>query len=224
MLERIAIVLLIVNICIFGFIKLLNKGAAPMNARGRVNTPASVPYDVHDFCAYHSHIVLRPFEEGGARFIFDCDLPNCDEPIDMIMLAKSGVYVFEHVKAEGWISGIESNETWNERIQFGYGRAPHEEKFDNPVTIVEDKVQRLRAFLDNEGIIVRSVVVFPDFCVLNNIKVFNPNVRVVVLNQLLPTVVKMNNRMGTVLTQRDINELYDYLIQFEIVPEEDEFT
>ena len=222
MLEGILIALIIINILIFMLAKIIPPADAPRNMRGARNAPAALPYDVNDFCAYHSHIVLRPFEDGGARFLFDCLLPDSDEVIDMIMLAKSGVYVFEHVKAEGWISGMENNEKWTEKIQLGSGRKPHEEKFDNPVKIAESKVHCVRELLNNDSIMVRSVVVFPDFCLLNNIKVFNPNTRIVTLNQLLPTMITLNNKVGINITQHDINEIYDRFLPYEIIPTDEE--
>lgn len=216
MLEALAIILLVVNILLI----LFAKASSPTGRRVGVRqaAPASLQYDVNDFCAYHSHIMLQSFEQGGARFIFDCKLPNCDEPIDMIMLAKSGAYVFRHVNASGWISGMENNEVWTERVQMGYGRRPQEVKFDNPVRIAEDEVHKVREFINRDGLMVRSVVVFPDFCYLNNIKVFNPNTRVVTLDQLLPVLVTLNNKTGTNITQHEINNLYDILIQYEIIP------
>ncbi|MBQ9517583.1 MAG: NERD domain-containing protein [Eubacterium sp.] len=219
MLEGLAIVLLVINILLFLFAKLSspNGTGTAVFSNGR-SAPASLPYDVNDFCAYHSHIVLQSFEQGGARFIFDCKLPECDEPIDMIMLAKSGAYVFKHVKVAGWISGMENSEKWTQRVQMGYGRRPQEDKFDNPVMLVEDEVHKVRRFIDRDGLLVRSVVVFPDFCALNNIKVFNPNTRVVTLDQLLPSLVTLNNKTGTNITQHEINELYDEMIQYEIIP------
>ena len=192
-----------------------------IRGRGRQNMPAALPYDVHDFCAYHSHIVLTPFEKGGARFLFDCLLPGTEEPIEMIMLARSGIYVFEHVRASGWISGMESNEQWTEKIQMGYGRKPHEEKFKNPVTVVEEKAANVKEALKLENTLIRSLVVFPEFCLLNNIKVINPNVRVVTLNQLLPAVVTLNNKTGINLTQRDINAIYNELVKYELVPDDE---
>lgn len=216
MLEALAIILLAVNILLILFAKATSPGAGVYSRRQA--PPAALPYDINDFCAYHSHIVLQSFEQGGARFIFDCQLPGREDPIDMIMLAKSGVYVFLHVRANGWISGMENSEKWTERMQMGYGRKPQEDKFDNPVIIAEEQVHTVREFLKRDGLLVRSVVVFPDFCYLNNIKVFNPNVRIVTLDQLLPAMVTLNNRTGTNITQHEINELYDILIQYEIIP------
>ncbi|MBE6719371.1 MAG: NERD domain-containing protein [Ruminococcaceae bacterium] len=221
MLETIATVLLVINILIILFAIL----SEPTNKKGygamRPDRPATLAYDVNDFCAYYSHLVLRPFEEGGARFIFNCQLDEDSEPIDMIMLAKSGVYVFEHVQATGWITGMENNEKWTERIQMGYGRKPQEEKFPNPVRIAEDNVHTVRKFLALDDVLVRSVIVFPDFCLLNNIKVFNPNTRIVTLNQLLPAMVTLNNKTGINITQRDINLIYDRLAEYEVYPDDE---
>ncbi|MBR2278746.1 MAG: NERD domain-containing protein [Eubacterium sp.] len=218
MLENIVIVLLVINIVLLLFAKITSPRDETGGLRARQAAPAALMYDANDFCAYHSHIVLQPFEQGGARFLFDCKLPDSNEPVDMIMLAKSGVYVFEHVKASGWITGMESNEKWTERVQMGYGRKPQENKFDNPVRIAEDNVHKVREFLNRDGLMVRSIVVFPDFCYLNNIKVFNPNTRVVALDQLLPALVAINNKIGTNITQHQINELYDELLPYELIP------
>ena len=219
MLENIAIILLVVIILIMLLVKWVTP--ATPNYVGAGPQPAALPYTLEDFCAYHSHLVLSPFEEGGARFLFDVKLPDADDTIDMIMLAKSGAYVFEHAKAQGWISGMEDNEKWTQHIQVGYGGKSTERKFPNPVITVNGKTKALRKFLDNDGIHVRSIVVFPDFCLMSNIKVFNPNVRVVTLNQLLPTVVALNGKTGTNITQRDLNLLFDELVEYEVIPQEE---
>ncbi len=217
MLEKLVIILLIINLGLILLAKIINPSEDAALPR-KTMPPAALPYDINDFCAYHSHIVLQPFEDGGARFLFNCKLPGSDEVIDMIMLAKSGVYVFEHVKANGWITGMENNEKWTQRVYMGYGRKPQEDKFPNPVKIAEDNVGTVRKFLESSSIIVRSVVVFPDFCYLNNIKVFNPNTRVVTLNQLLPAVITLNNKTGINITQHDINKIYNDLVQYEVIP------
>ena len=219
MLEKLVVILIILNVAIIMFAKFsLPFGDNRYNpARQKMPAPQ---YDINEFNAYFGYMMLHQFEDGGARFIINCVLPDGGAPIEMIMLSKSGVYVFEYVKAQGWISGTEGNEKWIQRIPMGNGRKPQETLFENPVMSAEDKMLRLRKQLKREGMVTRTIEVFPDFCILHNIKVLNPHTRIVPLNQLVPTVVNLNMRTGNHFTQREVNELYDYLIQFEVTEDE----
>ena len=221
MLEKLVIILIILNVLIIMFARYFSPYGSGKGNPAQRQMPMP-QYDVNEFNAYFGYMMLHQFEESGARFVINCVLPNYDEPIDMIMISKGGVYVFEYVKAQGWISGTEGNDRWRQRIPMGGGRKPLESMIDNPVKSLDTKAHMMRKLLKHDGMVVRTIAVFPDFCLLNNIKVFNPHTRIVLLNQLVPTVVNLNVRAGMQLTQRDINELYDYLIQFEVIDEENE--
>lgn len=218
MLDKIAILLIVLLIILAQFVGRISPEAPRFAGAPQ---PAALPYDKDDFCAYHSHLVLSPFEEGGARFLFNVLLPDAEQSIDMIMLAKSGIYVFEHPKACGWITGMEDSEEWSQRVRVGYGGKTQDETFSNPVTTVREKTEQLKAFLETDGVLYRSLVVFPDFCFLSNIKVFDPYLRVVLLGQLLPAVVALDGKIGVNLTQREINELFDTLVEHQVIPNED---
>ena len=218
MLDKIAILLIVLLIILAQFVGRISPKAPRFAGAPQ---PAALPYGKEDFCAYHSHLVLSPFEEGGARFLFNVLLPDADQTIDMIMLAKSGIYVFEHPKVCGWISGMEDSEEWTQRIRVGYGGKTQDESFANPVITVKEKTELLQAYLNTDGVLYRSLVVFPDFCFLNNIKVFDPHLRIVILQHLLPAVVALDGKTGTNLTQREINSLFDTLVEHQIVPEDE---
>jgi len=211
MLEKIVIFLVVINIGIFVVNKLLS-GAPNQNRRAY----PTMPLDVSDFGAQNSYFAIREFENGGARFLYDLKLDELDgDVIEMVMLAKSGIYIFEHVPVNGWIYGMENSENWTKKLQMGSGRKPQEEKFPNPVPIIEKKLEALKKLVDNESVVIRGLVVFPEVCMLKNIKVFSTNVKVVTLDGLLFTTINLNNRIGTNLTQHEINELYDTLSQYE---------
>ncbi len=219
MLEKLILIFFVFNLFIALVAKLINPST---DAYYRQKEAAhTIPYDPVDFGAFCSYMALREFEEGGARFLFDCDVPGMEKPADMIMLSKSGIYVFEHSMANGIVNGSEQNELWTQKVQRGYGRMPQESKIPNPVWAAEGKVRALREYAKLENVPIRSMVVFSDYCLLNNIKVMNPNVRVVVLGQLFPAMMNLNGRRGNYLTQREISDLFEDLAQYELLPQEE---
>ncbi len=87
--------------------------------------------------AYGEYLIyqkLRQFEKYGARFLFNCYLPKNDgetSEIDILMIYRSGIYVFESKNFSGWIFGNESSKMWTQSLK--NGRSSRKERFYNPI-------------------------------------------------------------------------------------------
>ena len=73
----------------------------------------SVVLDLGRYGKYLTYKCLRSYEAKGAKFLFNCYLPRDNgetTEIDVLMIYKSGLYVFESKNYSGWILCQNSSE------------------------------------------------------------------------------------------------------------------
>jgi len=166
------------------------------------------------------YLTYRALEgvKGRKRFLFNCYIPiktGYWSEIDLIMLHRSGVYVFECKNYSGWISGSEADEYWTQKFQNG-----HTGDFKSPIIQNKSHIRWLRRFLPKlSEKAVYSVIVFGERCELERITLTTGRHIVVksdrLLNAIRPT---LGRRM---LTRREIRRLYQRLYpQTQLTPQE----
>ena len=77
---------------------------------------------------------LAEYEKDGAKLLFNCYIPtrtHTMSEIDVLMLHRSGIYVFESKNYSGWIFGSEQDEDWTQSLLFR-GHEPQKKHFFNP--------------------------------------------------------------------------------------------
>lgn len=97
------------------------------------------------------YFALQGFEEEEAKFLFNLYIPKPDgqtTEIDILMISRSGIFVYESKNYSGWIFGDEKRRYWYQTLYAGRGRRAHKETFYNPVMQNAGHIRHLKKFLD----------------------------------------------------------------------------
>lgn len=178
--------------------------------------------DVGRYGEYLTYKKLKGYEKKGAKFLFNVYLPRENEEtteIDVLMMAPSGLYVFESKNYSGWIFGDEKSKTWTQTLP--QGRKSRKEHFLNPIMQNKLHIKWLKNFLEDENILVHSVIVFSERCTLKKVTVVNDEIKVVKRNDLVWAINKINANAQVVFNQKQINEIYENLYPCSQVSEAD---
>lgn len=177
-------------------------------------------FDKGNFGEYLTYKYLRGYEADGARFLYNCYLPKDNgetTEIDVLMIHKSGIYVFESKNYSGWIFGSEHQKNWTQTLPSG--RKSHKEHFLNP--IMQNKLHiKYLAKQIGEGVPFHSIIVFSERCTLKKIDVETPNIFVIKRDDVNRTVSSINNRIGILISQSRVDEIYAQLYPFTQVTDE----
>ena len=160
---------------------------------------------------YLTYKYLKPYEEKGAKFLFNCYIPkNNDETseIDVMMIYHSGIYVFESKNYSGWIFGSENSKTWTQTLP--NGRTSRKERFYNPIMQNRTHVKWLEKQLDAMDP-MHCIVVFSERCEFKKLDLTSGDIAVIKRYDLPRTVQEIDERVGTRLDESRINEIYEKL-------------
>lgn len=169
--------------------------------------------DKGSFGEYLLYKNLKQLEKSGARFLFNCYLPRKNgetTEIDVLLIHKSGIYVFESKNYSGWIFGNEKSKIWTQTLPQGRGKKAHKEHFLNPIFQNNLHIECLKNYLQKE-IPVYSVITFSPQCQLKKLEVKNPNYYVIHRNYSLQTVGLISSRTGDLLSEEEILEIFTVL-------------
>ncbi len=159
------------------------------------------------FGEYCTYLKLRDLEEQGGKFLFNVYIPtpNGTTEIDLLMICRRGIFVFESKNYSGWIFGKESQQKWTQTLP--QGRGSHKEHFYNPILQNKGHLQALQNYIGAE-IPLWSIIVFSERCTLKNVQVTSPNISVVNRYDLLPEVTMRLSRVPAVLSEEDVERIY----------------
>ena len=110
-------------------------------------------------------------ERMGERFLFNVYLPKENgetTELDMLLLTKKGIFVFESKNYSGWIFGNASDRYWTQTLRTSNG--VQKNQFYNPILQNKNHALRLAELLGVD-IPVYSIIVFSDRCNLANVQV-----------------------------------------------------
>lgn len=162
------------------------------------------------FGEYCTYLKLRDLEEQGGKFLFNVYIPtpNGTTEIDLLMICRRGIFVFESKNYSGWIFGKESQQKWTQTLP--HGRGSYKEHFYNPVLQNKGHLQALQNYIGAE-VPLWSIIVFSERCTLKNVQVTSPNISVVNRYDLLPEVTMRLNRAPAVFSEEDVERVYAFL-------------
>ena len=169
-------------------------------------------YDVGRLGEYLTYKYLRKYEEEGAKFLFNCYLDKDNgetTEVDVIMIHKSGIFVFESKNYSGWIFGEEKNKNWTQTLP--QGKKSHKEHFLNPILQNKLHIKWLKIKLNNENLPIHSIIVFSERCTLKKINVISPEIHVIKRNNIASIINQISVTYGEKITQIEINSMYDEL-------------
>ena len=181
----------------------------------------SVKYNTGRYGEYLTYKYLKQFETSGAKFLFNIYIPKENgetTEIDVLMICKKGLFVFESKNYSGWIFGSENQKNWYQTLPTGRGRS-HKEHFYNPIMQNRSHIKHLKAFL-GEQVPTRSIIVFSDRCTLKSVQIRSNDISVINRYNVAPVVSVICNQIpNDLLTDNDITEIYNKLYPYTQVDE-----
>ncbi len=173
----------------------------------------SIKRDLGRYGEYLTYMELKCFENDGAKFLFNVYIPKENgetTEIDVLMISKKGIFVFESKNYSGWIFGSENQKNWYQTLPAGRGKS-HKEHFYNPIMQNRSHIKHLKMFVGKQ-IAMHSIIVFSERCTLKNVTVKSSDVNVIKRNQVSFVVSNICKRIAEdILTENDITNLYNKL-------------
>ncbi len=154
---------------------------------------------------------LSKYEKDGARFLFNCYIPKDNgetTEIDMIMIHRSGIYVFESKNYGGWIFGNEYDKEWTQTLPSG-SRAI-KEHFFNPIMQNKIHIQWLEKLI-GESYHIHSIVVFSNKCTFKSLTVSSPDTYVTYMDYLSDIVEQIDSSWRYITTEEQVANIYNIL-------------
>lgn len=174
------------------------------------------------YAEYDIYRRLKMAEEDGAKFLFNIYLPSnggntTDTEIDVVMLDRSGVYIFESKDYKGWIFGNSNDKNWTQSLYKGYGKTERN-RFYNPIKQNYCHMKAVEGVSKIDMEKIRSYVVFGDDATLKDVKVEQwCKTKVLNNHEITNEYYSIKNENRTILTQSEIESLYEKLKKFEKV-------
>lgn len=172
--------------------------------------------DLGRYGEYLTYKQLKRFENDGAKFLFNVYIPKKNgetAEIDVLMISKKGIFVFESKNYSGWIFGSENQKNWYQTLPAGRGKS-HKEHFYNPIMQNRSHIKHLKTFL-GEQISMHSIIVFSERCTLKNVTVKSGDINVIKRNQVSFVVSDVCKRIAEdILTENDIANIYNKLYPY----------
>lgn len=150
---------------------------------------------------------------GKPRFLFNLYLPKDDgtfSEMDILMLHSSGLYAFESKNYKGWIFGSESSRYWAQTLPTGKGKS-RKERFYNPIKQHQTHLKWLRHFLGDKMPICHSYIAFGDEASFKKLEIQSSDHQIVHYCQLKRRIKQQIKETGQVLTEAQIQQLFDKL-------------
>lgn len=146
------------------------------------------------------------------RLLPHLHLPKSDGTtieIDLVMIARTGIYVFESKNFSGCIFGDEDSRYWTQTMK----RGPKHE-FYNPIWENESSISSLKRQLALEADAFKSYIVFSDRCTLKKMYVQSGHVKVVNRHLIVREIIKDMAELPDIFTPLEINQIYSELAPY----------
>ena len=180
-------------------------------------------FDKGRYGEYLTYKNLRKYEDDGAKFLFNVYIPKEKgetTEIDVLMIHKKGILVFESKNYSGWIFGSENQRNWYQTLPAGRGKS-HKESFYNPIMQNRSHIKHLQALLGEQQIPMFSIIVFSERCTLKRIEISSEDIHVIKRNKVAATVAGIFKRMETDrFTDKDVANFYHTLYPYTQVSDE----
>ena len=169
---------------------------------------------------YGEFLLFRVLEKlsGENKLLANVYLPEADRTtteVDLLLINQTGIYVFESKNYSGWIFGDEKNKMWTQTLKNG-----KKSKFFNPIWQNKGHMSALEKVLPVDSNLLHSYIVFSERCKLKNVKFNSVNVHVIKRDRLRTVLEAAIKDNAELLSELQINEIYDKLRSMSCVSEE----
>lgn len=167
---------------------------------------------------YGEFLIFESLEklDRGNRLLTNVYLPKEDgttTEIDVLMIDKTGMYVFESKNYSGWIFGDENGKNWTQSLKGG-----KKSKFFNPIWQNKGHITALcNTLKDVEKSNVYSYIVFSERCELKKISLVSTNIKVLKRNQLIKNLKSDLDVKNEILSDEKISHYYEQLERYTLV-------
>lgn len=171
---------------------------------------------------YLTYRRLKSLEKDGGKFLFNIYLKKDEEKtteVDVLLIHKKGIFVFESKNYSGWIFGNERQKNWVQTLPQGKGKKALKTYFLNPIAQNSLHIKALKNVIGEE-LPVYSVVVFSERCTLKDIKVTDSNIPVIKRQNVLQTIKTLSTGTDRNLSAEEIVNVYTQLYPMTQVSEE----
>lgn len=170
---------------------------------------------------YFTYKQLAYLENYDARFLFNVYVPANNghtTEIDILLLTKQGIFVFESKNYSGWIFGREERTYWYQTLPSRFGST--KTRFYNPIMQNRSHIKHLQSLVGDK-IPMYSVIVFSDRCKFKDVTVNSDDVIVIHRFDVADTVAHIcyYSTHKYALTATEIAELYKKLYPYTQVSE-----
>lgn len=215
--ELLFILLVIVTIALNIYIKYIGyKKSSYHKASG--NSFWETIFDKGNYGEYLTYVHLDKVE-GYHRIMTNLYIPKKDgstTEIDLIMIAQTGIYVFESKNYSGSIFGNEKSQCWTQTFPNG-----QKQRFYNPITQNKGHIHALKTVLEiNNTDFFKSFIIFSERCTLKNVHVSSPNLVVMKRNALRKIIKREIEDSPILISVSEVNQLALWLQKYTFVNEE----
>lgn len=164
---------------------------------------------------YMTYKELKDFEIKAGKFLFNVYLPKEDgttTEIDVLLITRRGLFVFESKNYSGWIFGDEHQKNWTQSLPSGRGRS-HKEHFFNPIFQNNGHINNLKRIIGEEKPYY-SIITFSERCTLKKVPNNTKFVKIIKRNNVWNTVLSIYNNIENVMTSEEVKEIYDKLLPY----------
>ena len=170
--------------------------------------------DTGKYGEYLIYDYLKDLEKTGGKFLFNIYLPKKDgktTEIDVLLITKKGLFVFESKNYSGYIYGNEKQRYWTQVLNKNTKKS-----FFNPIMQNNGHISALKYNLTvNYDIPIKSIIVFSERSSIQNIAIENHNIKLIQRSEVLKTVkTELDNNDCALLTPQQMQEIYDILLAF----------
>ena len=162
---------------------------------------------------------------GYKKCLFNCYIPKRNggtTEIDFILIHETGVYIFESKNYGGWIYGSENRKFWLQTLPRGR-RGIKRNTFFNPIIQNKIHMKWLARFINLKPDYFNTYVVFSERCTLKKMDIDSVRHRVIYMGQLFSAMTEQIRDSSNVLTDDEIDALYEKLQPLTKVNEEEKF-
>lgn len=189
------------------------------------NSILDVYFDKGKYGEYLTYQELKLFEKEGNKFLFNLYIPTLDSKtaeLDLVMITKKGIFVFESKNYSGWIFGEKNSRMWMQTLPNGRGKAI-KNNFFNPIIQNEWHIEKLKKVLDNvyEDMVVPffSIITFSERCTLKKVPENMDYIKIIKRNNLFQVVKNIYDANPDIIEQEKVIDLYNKLYQYTQVTE-----
>ena len=176
------------------------------------NNYAQTRRSIGNYGEYLTFLYIEKLGEDN-KLLANIYIPKFDgttTEIDILMINKTGIYVFESKNYSGWIFGNETNRMWTQSLKGG-----KKVKFYNPILQNAIHIRALNKMLNDDYINnLYSYIVFSERCDLKDVPLTSRKATIVKRNQLSFQLNRDIKNRIEILTDNQINEIYNKIEKY----------